>query len=115
MTGVSAITAFSTVVVGVIGMMMMVVGGRAILAGAMTVGDFITYILFTGLLAAPVVQIASIGTQITEAFAGLDRIRELMQTRTEDDDDHLLPPLGVSRARSSSRTSASSTTPGCRC
>ena len=45
----------------------------------MTLGEFITYILFTGLMAAPVVQIASIGTQISEAFAGLDRIRELMQ------------------------------------
>ena len=78
-TGVSAITAFSTVVVGVIGVIMIVVGGRAILAGAMTLGDFIIYIVFTGLMAAPVVQIASIGTQISEAFAGLDRIRELMQ------------------------------------
>jgi ABC-type multidrug transport system fused ATPase/permease subunit len=94
-TGVSAITAFSTVVVGVIGMMMIIVGGRAILSGSMTVGEFMTYILFTGLMAAPVVQIASIGTQISEAFAGLDRIRELMQTPTEDADDHLLPPLGV--------------------
>ena len=47
----------------------------------MTLGDFINYILFTGLMAAPVVQIASIGTQISEAFAGLDRIRELMQMR----------------------------------
>jgi subfamily B ATP-binding cassette protein MsbA len=93
-TGVSAITAFSTVVVGLIGMMMIVVGGRAILSGAMTVGDFITYILFTGLMAAPVVQIASIGTQISEAFAGLDRIRELLQTPTEDQEDHARAPLG---------------------
>ena len=87
-TGVSAITAFSTVVVGVIGMMMIVVGGRAILSGQMTVGEFMTYILFTGLMAAPVVQIASIGTQISEAFAGLDRIREVLQTATEDQEDH---------------------------
>jgi ABC-type multidrug transport system fused ATPase/permease subunit len=94
-TGVSAITAFSTVVVGIIGMMMIVVGGRAILAGAMTIGDFITYILFTGLMAAPVVQIASIGTQISEAFAGLDRIRELLQTPTEDEADRERAPLGV--------------------
>jgi subfamily B ATP-binding cassette protein MsbA len=94
-TGVSAITAFSTAVIGVIGMMMIIVGGRAILAGQMTVGEFMTYILFTGLMAAPVVQIASIGTQISEAFAGLDRIRELMQTRTEDADDAALAPLGV--------------------
>src|SRR5687767_11009937 len=94
-TGVSAITAFSTAVVGVIGMMMIIVGGRAILSGQMTIGEFMTYILFTGLMAAPVVQIASIGTQISEAFAGLDRIRELMQTRTEDADDEALAPLGV--------------------
>jgi subfamily B ATP-binding cassette protein MsbA len=96
-TGVSAITAFSTAVVGVIGMMMIIVGGRAILSGQMTVGEFMTYILFTGLMAAPVVQIASIGTQISEAFAGLDRIRELMQTPTEDADDQTLEPLGVLR------------------
>jgi subfamily B ATP-binding cassette protein MsbA len=59
----------------------------------MTLGDFVTYILFTGLMAAPVVQIASIGTQITEAFAGLDRIRELLQTPTEDQEDSLRAPL----------------------
>jgi len=94
-TGVSGITAFSTVVVGLIGMMMIVVGGQAVLAGTMTVGDFVVYILFTGLMAAPVVQIASIGTQITEAFAGLDRIRELLQTPTEDQEDHQREPLGV--------------------
>jgi ABC-type multidrug transport system fused ATPase/permease subunit len=93
-TGVSAITAFSTAVVGLIGMMMIVVGGRAVLDGTMTVGDFVVYILFTGLMAAPVVQIASIGTQITEAFAGLDRIRELLQTPTEDQEDDRREPVG---------------------
>ncbi len=93
-TGVSAITAFSTVVVGVIGVIMLVVGGRSILAGTMTLGEFINYILFTGLMAAPVVQIASVGTQISEAFAGLDRIHELMSMRTEDDEDNTREPLG---------------------
>ena len=93
-TGVSAITAFSTVVVGVIGVLMIVVGGRAILNGTMTLGDFINYILFTGLMAAPVVQIASIGTQISEAFAGLDRIRELLAMPTEDQEDTGKAPLG---------------------
>jgi subfamily B ATP-binding cassette protein MsbA len=92
-TGVSAITAFSTVVVGAIGVIMIVVGGRAILAGQMTLGEFITYIFFTGLMAAPVVQIASIGTQISEAFAGLDRIHDLMTMRTEDDEDSTREPL----------------------
>ncbi|MEP6916228.1 MAG: ABC transporter ATP-binding protein [Acidobacteriota bacterium] len=93
-TGVSGITAFSTVVVGAIGVIMIVVGGHSILDGRMTVGEFINYILFTGLMAAPVVQIASIGTQITEAFAGLDRIHELMSMRTEDDEDSTRAPLG---------------------
>jgi ABC-type multidrug transport system fused ATPase/permease subunit len=93
-TGVSAITTFSTAIVGIIGMIIMVFGGRAILAGHMTIGDFLNYILFTGMLAAPVVQIASIGTQISEAFAGLDRIRELMQMPTEDDQDASKAQLG---------------------
>ena len=93
-TGVSAITAFSTAVIGIIGVIMIIVGGRAILAGQMTIGEFFNYILFTGLLAAPVVQMASIGTQISEAFAGLDRIRELLQMKTEDQEDAIKAPLG---------------------
>jgi subfamily B ATP-binding cassette protein MsbA len=83
-TGVSAVMAVSTIVVGLIGLVMMVVGGRAILAGEMTLGDFVMYVFFTGLLAAPIVQMASIGTQVTEAFAGLDRIREILGEATED-------------------------------
>jgi subfamily B ATP-binding cassette protein MsbA len=72
---------------------MMLVGGRAILAGTMTLGDLIMYVFFTGLLAAPVMSIAAIGTQITEAFAGLDRIRELLRMRTEADEDTTREPL----------------------
>ena len=67
----------------------------------MTLGDFINYILFTGLMAAPVVQIASIGTQISEAFAGLDRIRELLAMPTEDDEDSA---RGAARRRSTARS-----------
>jgi len=76
---------------------MIVVGGRAILAGTMTLGDFINYILFTGLMAAPVVQIASIGTQLSEAFAGLDRIRELLRMPTEDQEDSGKAALDIVR------------------
>jgi ABC-type multidrug transport system fused ATPase/permease subunit len=93
-TSVSGITAFGTVVIGVIGVLIMIIGGQSMLAGEMTVGEFLNYILFTGLMAAPVMQIASIGTQITEAFAGLDRIHELMEMRTEDDEDQTRAPLG---------------------
>jgi ABC-type multidrug transport system fused ATPase/permease subunit len=87
MTGVSATTAGSTVIIGVVGVLMVWLGGNDILAGRMTLGDFVMYIFFIGLVAAPLVSIASIGTQITEAFAGLDRIREILDTKTEDDLD----------------------------
>jgi len=96
-TGISAISTFSTAIIGVIGVLIIIVGGRSILAGQMTVGELLNYILFTGLLAMPVVQIASIGTQISEAFAGLDRIRELLQMPTEDQEDAAKAPLGEIR------------------
>jgi subfamily B ATP-binding cassette protein MsbA len=96
MTGISASTAGSTVIVGIIGVLMIWLGGRAILNKEMTVGDLVTYILFVGLVAAPLISIASIGTQITEAFAGLDRIREILDMPTELDEDALraaAPPI----------------------
>jgi subfamily B ATP-binding cassette protein MsbA len=85
MTGVSAVGAVSGVVAGGIGILMIVVAGPAILSGRMTLGTFGTYIALTGMLAAPLIQLASIGTQISEAFAGLDRIREVLGTPTELD------------------------------
>jgi len=93
MTGVSATTAGSTVIVGIIGVLMIWLGGNAILAGEMTLGELIQYIFFIGLVAAPLVSIASIGTQITEAFAGLDRIRELLDMTTEIDEDESRAPV----------------------
>lgn len=93
MTGVAATMAFSTVIVGVLGVILILVGGRAILGGQMTLGDFFMYVIFTGLVAGPLVGIASIGTQITEAFAGLDRIREIKRMATEDADDAERLPL----------------------
>ena len=87
MTGVSATTAGSTVIVGIVGVLMIWLGGSAIIAGEMTLGELIMYIFFIGLVAAPLVSIASIGTQITEAFAGLDRIREILDMSTEIDED----------------------------
>ena len=59
----------------------------------MTMGDFVMYIFLIGLLAAPIVQMASIGTQVSEAFAGLDRIRDIMNQPTEDEEDESKEPL----------------------
>jgi ATP-binding cassette, subfamily B, putative efflux pump len=86
-TGTSAVTAFSTVCVGAVGVTVMLIGGRAIIAGSMTVGQLVQYVLFVGMMAAPLVQMANIGTQITEAFAGLDRIREILDLLGEDEGD----------------------------
>src|SRR3970282_2181166 len=67
-TAVSGIGALATVVIGAIGALMIVVGGRGLLLGTMTMGDFVMYVFFVGMVAAPLVQIASIGTQFSEAI-----------------------------------------------
>ena len=93
MTGISATSAFSSLIVGAVGVVMILVGGRSVVAGTMTIGDMFMYVIFTGLLAMPLIQFAAIGTQITEAFAGLDRIREIMEMTTEDEQDDERAPL----------------------
>ncbi len=98
-TGTSALTSVSTAIVGGIGLLIMVVGARAVQAGAMTIGDLVMYTFFVGLLALPVVQIASIGTQVSEAFAGLDRVREVLDLPTEDQEDAVREPLPVVEGR----------------
>ena len=92
-TGVSAISSFSSVIIGAVAVIMIVIGGNAVEAGTMTLGDFLMYISFTFLLAMPVIELTSIGTQITEALAGLDRIREVMGMPTEIDEDKAKAPL----------------------
>jgi subfamily B ATP-binding cassette protein MsbA len=84
-TAVSAVSSFATIIIGVVGVLLLLMGGRAVLAGTMSLGDFVMYVFFIGLVAAPLVQIASVGTQISEAFAGLDRIREIRETAIEDE------------------------------
>ena len=94
MTAVSGVTAFTTIIVGLVGVILILVGGNAVLQNQMTLGDLFMYMIFTGLVAAPLVEIASIGTQITEAFAGLDRIREIRHMATEDEDEAQRAALG---------------------
>src|SRR5215207_2402634 len=92
-TGVSATSAFSSLIVGAVGVVIIMVGGHSVVVGQMTIGDLFMYVLFTGMMAMPLIQFASIGTQITEAFAGLERIREVMSMSTEDEQDALRTPL----------------------
>ena len=93
MTGVSAMTGFSSLIIGAIGVVMILIGGNSVIEGSMTIGDLFMYIFFTGLMAMPIIEFTSIGTQITEAFAGLDRIREVLGSVTEDEEDAKKQPL----------------------
>jgi subfamily B ATP-binding cassette protein MsbA len=68
-------------------------GGRAILSHGMTLGDFVMFVFFIGLLIAPVVRLADSATQLSEAFAGLDRIRELRGVATEEQDQNARAPV----------------------
>jgi ABC-type multidrug transport system fused ATPase/permease subunit len=93
LTGVSATGAFASVIIGAIAVVVIYFGGTAVTANiqnpatGMTTGDFTLYIAITIFMVIPIVDLANIGTQITEAFAGLDRISEVFQMKTETDED----------------------------
>jgi subfamily B ATP-binding cassette protein MsbA len=86
LTATSVMGLSSAVLLGVVGAVVMFVGARQILAGSMTLGEFFTYTAFLGFLVAPIFQMVAIGTQITEALAGLERTREVLRERPEDAD-----------------------------
>lgn len=93
-TGVSLVTSFGTLIVGIVGVIMLLIGGNAIVNETMTIGDFVMYVFFTGMLAAPVIQMASIGTQVSDALAGLERISDLLSEGTEDELDESRQRVG---------------------
>src|ERR1043165_9154770 len=90
---VSGVGALTTLLAGIIGAIVMIFGGRAVIAHQMTIGDLISFTLFLGLVIAPVVQIVSIGTQLSEAFAGLERMREVLGETREDALDPQKQPI----------------------
>jgi ABC-type multidrug transport system fused ATPase/permease subunit len=86
LTATSVMGLSASVLLGVVGAVIMFVGAKQILAGALTIGGFFTYTLFMGFLIAPIMQIVQIGTQITEALAGLERTHEILTEAAEDSD-----------------------------
>ncbi len=86
LTATSVMSLSASLLMGVVGAVIMYVGAHQIIAGSLTLGSFFTYTLFLGFLVAPIVQIVSIGTQITEALAGLERTQEILRERPEDQD-----------------------------
>lgn len=95
LTGVSLMSLSATLLLGIVGAIVMYVGARQILAGVLTLGGFVTFTAFLAFLVAPVFQIVGIGTQLTEALAGLERTREVLDERREDQDPKRTIALGA--------------------
>jgi subfamily B ATP-binding cassette protein MsbA len=93
LTGIAMVTAVSAVVIGALSIVVMIVGSNAIADGTMSLKDLIWYVGFTGMMASPLINMANIGTQITDAFAGLDRIREIRDVQTEGEAQAECPPI----------------------
>lgn len=86
LTTTAAVTSLGTFFVGLASVIILGYGGRLILANTLTVGELFSFTLFLAFLIGPIVQMSNIGTQMTEAFAGLDRTGELLAQPGEDDD-----------------------------
>ncbi len=85
LTSTSLVTSSATFLLGLASTGIMGIGGYMIINGDMTFGDFLSFTLYLGFMIAPIVQMSNIGSQLTEAFAGLDRTEEIMNMTPEDD------------------------------
>jgi ABC-type multidrug transport system fused ATPase/permease subunit len=97
LTATSVMGLGATLVMGMVGVTVMYVGARQIFAGTLTLGGLMTFTAFLAFLVAPVFQVVAIGTQISEALAGIERTREVMHERPEDRDPRRLVALGPIR------------------
>src|SRR5216684_3024758 len=85
LTATSLMSLSAAVLMGVVSAIVIQLGGHKVISGTITPGTFLTYTIFLGLLVAPIFQIVAIGTQITEALAGLERTREILNEKPEDE------------------------------
>ncbi len=84
LTAQSLMTLSSTVILGIVGATVMFMGAHAHVAGKLTTGGYFSYVMLLAFMTAPIVQLVAIGTQLTEAVAGLDRTREVLSEIQED-------------------------------
>src|SRR5260221_2566564 len=85
LTATSLMSLSAAVLMGVVSAIVIQLGGHKVISGTITPGTFLTYTVFLGLLVAPIFQIVALGTQITEALAGLERTREILSEKPEDE------------------------------
>ncbi|WP_417236544.1 ABC transporter ATP-binding protein [Bizionia paragorgiae] len=88
LTATALMTSASTFLLGIASTGIMGIGGYKIMVGELTTGDFLSFTLLLGFMIAPIVQMSNIGSQLTEALAGLDRTEELMNMAAEEDDEN---------------------------
>ncbi len=86
LTATSVVTSAGALLLGLASAGIMGIGGYFIMEGELTFGDFLAFTLYLGFMIAPIVQMSNIGSQLTEAFAGLDRTEEIMNSPLEADD-----------------------------
>ena len=86
LTSTSLVTSSATLLLGVASVFIMGLGANMIIDGDMTIGDFFAFVMYLGFLIAPIIQMSNIGSQMTEAFAGLDRTEEIMNVNKEGEE-----------------------------
>ena len=85
LTSTSLVTSSATFLLGIASTGIMGIGGYMIIDGQLTIGEFLSFTLYLGFMIAPIIQMSNIGSQLTEAMAGLDRMEEIMNMSPEDD------------------------------
>ena len=95
LTAISLMSLSATSLLGVVGGAVMYMGRAQMIAGTLTPGGFMTFTMFLAMLVAPMFQVVGIGTQLTEALAGLDRTQEVLRERPEDEDPRRTEPIGT--------------------
>ncbi len=96
LTAQSFMSLASTAVLGFVGALVMWLGAHQVVAGHLTKGGYVTYVMFLAFMIAPIVQLVSIGTQLTEALAGIDRTTEILSEMQEDSEPgraKTMPPI----------------------
>ncbi len=97
LTAQSVMSLASTAVLGVVGSLVMYLGAKQVVAGQLTTGGYVTYVLFLAFMIAPIAGLVSIGTQLTEALAGMDRTAEILRVTEEDRDPKRTVHMGTLR------------------
>lgn len=97
LTATSLITSSASFLLGLASTGILGIGGYMIINGQMTIGELLSFIVFLGFMVAPIIQMSNIGSQLTEAFAGLDRTEELMNMSPEDDGTVRTTKIGAIR------------------